>query len=152
MYEETPLVQCQKFHEEANIPAVRDFQIRIANEFLKRAEENKIESILELIQKKRQRPKKQLSKHTGQSVLLMFFTSFYIVEKPEQPSSIDLLPAACVANSGQKSNQKHPSQTAKPAAHLVNSGLSCEKHKKNNSSLHSFYLLKNVNRLTLFYT
>ena len=47
----------KKLHEEANIPAVRDLQIRLANEWLKRAKENKIESILELIQKKRQRPK-----------------------------------------------------------------------------------------------
>ena len=42
----------KKLHEEANIPAVRDFQNRLANEFLKRAKEDKIESILELIQKK----------------------------------------------------------------------------------------------------
>ena len=47
----------KKLHEEANIPAVRDFQIRLANEYLKGAKENKIKSILELIQKKRQRPK-----------------------------------------------------------------------------------------------
>ena len=47
----------KKLHEEANIPAVRNFQIRLAKEYLKRAKENKIESILELIQKKRQRPK-----------------------------------------------------------------------------------------------
>ena len=47
----------KKLHEEANIPAVREFQIRLANEYLKRAKENKIELILELIQKKRQRPK-----------------------------------------------------------------------------------------------
>ena len=47
----------KKLHEEANIPVVRDFQIRLANEYLKRAKENKIQSILELIQKKRQRPK-----------------------------------------------------------------------------------------------
>ena len=82
----------------------------------------------------------------------MFFTSFNIVEKPELPSSNDLLPAACVVNLGQKSNQQRRNQTAKPAAHLVNSGLSCEKHKENNSNLHSFYLLKNVNRLTSFQT
>ena len=80
----------------------------------------------------------------------MFFTSFYIVEKPEQPSSNDFLPAACVVNSGQKSNQQRPNRTAKPAAHLVNSELSCEKHKESNSNLHSFYLLKNLNRLTSF--
>ena len=65
----------------------------------------------------------------------MFFTSFSIVEKPEQPSSNDLLPAACVVNSGQKSNQTTSNRTAKPAANLVNSGLSCEKHKENNSNL-----------------
>ena len=47
----------KKLHEEANIPAGRDFQIRLGNEYLKRAKENKIESILELIQKKGQRPK-----------------------------------------------------------------------------------------------
>ena len=47
----------KKLQEEANIPAVRDLQIRLANEYLKRAKDNKIESILELIQKKRQRPK-----------------------------------------------------------------------------------------------
>ena len=47
----------EKLHEEANIPAVRDFQIRLANGYLKWAKENKIRSILELIQKKRQRPK-----------------------------------------------------------------------------------------------
>ena len=79
--------------------------------------------------------KKQLSKHTGPSVLLMFFNSFNIVEMPEQPSSIDLLPAACVVNSGKNSNQQLPNRTAKPAAHLVNSGLSCEKHKENNRNL-----------------
>ena len=135
----------KKLHEEANIPAVKDFQIRLANEYLKRAKENKIESILELIQEKIQRPKKQLSKHTGTSVLLMFFTSFNIVEKPEQPSSNDLLPAACVVNSGQKSNQQRPNPTAKSATHLVSSGLNCEKHKEKNSNLHNFYLLKNVN-------
>ena len=80
----------------------------------------------------------------------MFFTSFYIVEKPEQLSSIDLLPGACVVHSRQKSNQQRPNWTAKPAAQLVNSGLSCEKHKENNSNLHSFFLLKNVNRLISF--
>ena len=47
----------KKIHDEVNIPAVRDFQIRLANEYLKRAKENKIESIIQLIQKKRQRPK-----------------------------------------------------------------------------------------------
>ena len=47
----------KKLYEEANIPVVKDFQIRLANEYLKREKENKIESILELIQKKRQRPK-----------------------------------------------------------------------------------------------
>ena len=47
----------KKLHEEANIPAVRDFQIKLANEYLKQPKENKIESILKLIQKKRQRPK-----------------------------------------------------------------------------------------------
>ena len=57
----------------------------------------------------------------------MFFTSFNIVEKPEQPSSNDLLPAACVVNSGQKSNRQRPNRTAKPAAHLVILGLSYEK-------------------------
>ena len=123
----------KKLHEEANIPVVRDFQIGLANEYLKRAKENKIVSILELIQKKR--PKKQLSKHTGPSVLLIFFTSFNIVEKLEQPSSNDLLPAACVVNSEQKLFQQRPNRTAKPAAHLVNSGLSCEKNKENNSNL-----------------
>ena len=80
----------------------------------------------------------------------MFFTSFNIVEKPELPSSNDLLPAACVENSGLNWNQHRPNPTAKPAAHLVNSGLSCERHMENNSNLHSFYLLKNVNRLTSF--
>ena len=60
----------------------------------------------------------------------MFFTSFNIVEKPELPSSNDLLPAACVVNSGQTSNQQRPNRTAKPAAHLVNSGLSCEKQQQ----------------------
>ena len=134
----------KKLHEEANIPAVRDIQIRLANGYLKRAKENKIESIPELIQKKRQRPKKQLSKHTGPSVLLMFFTSFYIVEKPEQPSSNDLVPAACVVNPGQKSNQQLPNRTAKPAAQLVNLGLSCENHKENNSNLHSFCYSINI--------
>ena len=80
----------------------------------------------------------------------MFFTSSYIVEKPEKPSSNDLLPAACVVISGQKSNKQRPNRTDKPAAHLVNSGLSCDKHKENNSNLHSFYLLKNLNRLISF--
>ena len=47
----------KKLNEEANILAVRDFQIRLANEYLKRAKENKIESIIQLIQKKQQRPK-----------------------------------------------------------------------------------------------
>ena len=47
----------KKLHEEANIPAVRDFQIRLANEYLQWPKENKIKSILELIQKERQRPK-----------------------------------------------------------------------------------------------
>ena len=42
----------KKLHEEAIIPAVRDLQIRLANKYLKRAKENKIESILELIHKK----------------------------------------------------------------------------------------------------
>ena len=64
----------------------------------------------------------------------MFFTSSYIVEKPEEPSSNDLLPATCLVNSGQKSNKQRPNRTAKPAAHLVNSGLSCEKYKENNSN------------------
>ena len=88
---------------------------------------------------------KQLSKHTGPPVLLMFFTSCYIVEKPKQSSSNDLLPAACLVNSGQKSNKQRPNRTAKPVAHLVNSGFSCEKYKEDNNKLHSFYLLNNLN-------
>ena len=137
----------KKLHEEANILAVRDLQIRLANGYLKRAKENKIESILELIQKKKTTPKKQLAKHTGPSLQLMFFTSSYIVEKPEKPSFNDLLPGACLVNSGQKSNKQRSNRTAKPAAHLVNSGLSCEKHKENNTNLRSFYLLNNLNQL-----
>ena len=58
----------------------------------------------------------------------MFLTSSYLVEKPEQPS--DLLPAACVVNLGQKSNKQRLNRTAKPAAHLVNSRLSCENTRK----------------------
>ena len=119
----------KKLHEEANIPVVKDFQIRLENEYLKRAKENKIESIFQLIQKKRQRP------ITQPSVLLMFFTSSYIVEKQEQPSSNNLLPAACLVNSGQKSSKQRPNRTAMPAAHLVNSGPSSEKYKENNSNL-----------------
>ena len=65
----------------------------------------------------------------------MFFTSFNIVEKPEQPSSNDLLLAACIVNSGQKLKQQRPNRTAKPSAHLVNSELSCEKRKENNRNL-----------------
>ena len=80
--------------------------------------------------KKETTSKKQLSKHIRPPVLLMFLTSSYIVEKPEQPSSNDLLPAACVVNLGQKSNKQSLNRTAKPAAHLVNSGLSCENTRK----------------------
>ena len=82
----------KKLHEEANIPAVRDLQIRLANEYPKRAKENKIESKQDRADpEKETMSKKHLSKHTGTSVLLMFFTSFNIVEKPELPSSNDLL-------------------------------------------------------------
>ena len=63
----------QKLHEEANILAVRDIQIRLANEYLKHAKENKIKSILELIQKK-DNVQKKLSNLTRPSVLIMFFT------------------------------------------------------------------------------
>ena len=48
---------CQKLQEEANIPAVMYIQIKLANGYLKSGKENKIESKLELIQKKRQGPK-----------------------------------------------------------------------------------------------
>ena len=57
----------------------------------------------------------------------MFFNNSYIVEKPEQPSFNDLLPASRLVNSGQKLNKQRPNRTAKPASHLVNSGLSCLK-------------------------
>ena len=43
----------KELHKEANIPAVKDIQVRLANENLKRAKENKIESILVFIQKNR---------------------------------------------------------------------------------------------------
>ena len=88
---------------------------------------------------------KQLSKHTGPSVLLMFSTSSYILEKTRTAIIQLLLPAACFVNSGQKSNKQRPNQAAKPATHLLNSGLSCEKYKENNNKLHSFYLLNNPN-------
>ena len=64
----------EKLHEEAKIPPVSDIQIRLANEYLKREKESKIESILELIQKKKTTTEKQLSKHIGSSVLLLIFT------------------------------------------------------------------------------
>ena len=47
----------EKLREEANILLVGEYQIRLANEYLKRAKENQIERILEINQKKRQRPK-----------------------------------------------------------------------------------------------
>ena len=47
----------QKLHEESNSPTTRNIQIRLANEYIKRAQKNKIEAILRLIEKKRQCPK-----------------------------------------------------------------------------------------------
>ena len=63
----------KKVHKEANIPAVKDIQIRLASGILKNAKENKIESILVFTQKKRT-SEKQLPKHIGPSVLLTIFT------------------------------------------------------------------------------
>ena len=47
----------QKLHEESNSPTMRNIQIRLAKEYIKRAQKNKIEAILRLIEKKRQCPK-----------------------------------------------------------------------------------------------
>ena len=80
----------------------------------------------------------------------MVFTSSYIVEKPEQTSSKDLLPAACLVISVQKSNKQRPSRTAKPAAQLVNLGLSYKKTQEKQQQFTQLYLLKNLYRLTSF--
>ena len=47
----------QKLHEESNLPTIRNIQIRLARDYIKRAKKNKIELILRLIEKKRQCPK-----------------------------------------------------------------------------------------------
>ena len=47
----------QKVHEEYNSPTIRNIQIRLAKDYIKRARENKIEAILRLIESKRQCPK-----------------------------------------------------------------------------------------------
>ena len=47
----------QKLHEESNSPTIRNIQIRLAKDLIKRAQKNKIEAILRLIEKKRQCPK-----------------------------------------------------------------------------------------------
>ena len=47
----------QKLHEESNSPTIRNIPIRLANEYIKRAQKNKIEANLRLIEKKRQCPK-----------------------------------------------------------------------------------------------
>ena len=47
----------QKLHEESNSPTIRNIQIRLAKEYIRRAQKNKIEAILRLIEKKRQCPK-----------------------------------------------------------------------------------------------
>ena len=47
----------QKFHEESNSPTIRNIQIRMAKDYIRRAQKNKIELILRLIEKKRQCPK-----------------------------------------------------------------------------------------------
>ena len=47
----------QKLHEESNSPTIRNIQIRLAKEYIKRAQKNKIEAILRLKEKKKQCPK-----------------------------------------------------------------------------------------------
>ena len=47
----------ENLREEVHILSVGEYQIRLANEYLKRAKENQIEWIHEINQKKRQRPK-----------------------------------------------------------------------------------------------
>ena len=47
----------QKLHEESKSPTIRNIQIRMAKDCIKRAQKNKIEAILRLIEKKRQCPK-----------------------------------------------------------------------------------------------
>ena len=47
----------QKLHEESNSPTIRNIQIRLAKDYIKRAQKNKIEAIVRLIEKKRRCPK-----------------------------------------------------------------------------------------------
>ena len=47
----------QKLHEESNSTTIRKIQIRLAKEYIKRTQKNKIEAILRLIEKIRQCPK-----------------------------------------------------------------------------------------------
>ena len=47
----------QKLHEESNTPTIRNIQIRLSKDYIKRAKKNKIEAILRLIENKRQCPK-----------------------------------------------------------------------------------------------
>ena len=47
----------QKLLEESNSPTIRTIQIRLAKDYIKRAQKNKIETVLGLIEKKRQCPK-----------------------------------------------------------------------------------------------
>ena len=52
----------QKLHEKSNSPTIRNIQIRLAKEYIKRAQKNKIEAILRLMEKKAM-SKEQLQKH-----------------------------------------------------------------------------------------
>ena len=61
----------QKLHEESNSPTIRNIQIRLAKEYIKRAQKNKIEAIIRLIEKKAM-SKEQLQKHVRLSDLIGF--------------------------------------------------------------------------------
>ena len=73
----------KKLHEEANITDIRGIQIRLAKENPKSAKENKIESILELLQKKRQRPK-----NSYQCTLYHLFCYYFLNLTPTRLSYV----------------------------------------------------------------
>ena len=56
------MVQRAKLHEESNSPTIRDIQIRLAKEYIKRTQKNNFEAILRLIEKKPM-SKEKLQKH-----------------------------------------------------------------------------------------
>ena len=83
----------EKLHEEFILPTIRNIQIRLAKDYIKRAQKNKFEVILRLKEFKRQCPKNNckitldlpIGWATGKSNLFLWFTDLKIRDHRLRP-------------------------------------------------------------------